>query len=318
MIILLVVLVVFAYSTNLLGIKDMVDNFGKGVPIEPTAVSKCPSSGLTEVTIQTGKALATTATDAIADYYVYDGDKFVTTGNSGSDGKSVFDVGCEVGKTYKAIVVNETLYTGYYPEFITIKASSPTDVHSFKMYTYGEVKIVGMSNGVTDFGVADNDWIGGAGAGKVCDWKIGYTINETTSAFNKPLIVCEANATAVTDITLNGVIKANAKAPSRLTPAAGSAFYVFEQDKLLTSEESQQTLYGKIQFGSTAPKAGDSTFKCRIADQAYYKMADYKTLSLENGWKLSAQNDETITNIGAQDTGQDTIYFTTNSTSGYC
>lgn len=320
MIIVLILAALFAYSTNLLGIKTTVDNlFGGGPSEEPIVTAKCPSSGLTEVTINTQKALATTSTNVITDYFVYDGDTIITSGNSGSDGQSVFDVACGSGKTYKVMVANETVSTGYYGQMDTIDASTATDTINLKMYNYGDADISGLANGVQNVGDTVSNWISG-GAGKICDWKIVFTVNESASAFNKPLIICQANTTIITDMTLSGVTKQNAKMPSRLSPDAGCASYVWEYDKLLTSEDSMVTLGGKIQFASGATIAtpvSDKTVYCKLIDQAYYKKADYQSMTLADGWAISAQNDESVANVGAPDSAIDYLYISDNN-SYYC
>jgi len=321
--ILILVLAVFAYSSNMLGLKDWLSGLGGGEPSGGTGTgetTKCPSSGLTEVTINSQKALATTATAAITDYYVYDGDVLVANGNSGTDGISTFDVGCGIGKTYKAKIINETRYVGYYGKDITLKADSATDTHNLQLYTFGMVKIDGITNSIQNVGDTSATWIG-AGAssvGKICNFKITFHVNESTSAYYKPLIVCEANSTIITDLTLVGATAADSKVPSRLSPATGSAFHVYEIDTI-TTEQATLVLNGKLQFGSTAAKATDTNTKCRIIDQAEYKLADYKTLSMEEGWGYGAQNSETAADVGAEDSSQVTINIAgSNSTSGYC
>ena len=46
-----------------------------------------------------------------------------------------------------------------------------------------------------------------------------------------------------------------------------------------------------------------------IVDQTDYRVAEYKTLGLEDGFVTAAENQETITDIGAPDSNRQTLDF---------
>jgi len=282
----------------------------KDTPPEP---GKCPSSGLTEVTINTQEALASTATASVHDYYVFEKDgTYVSTGNSGADGSSTFNVGCSKGKTYDLLVINETVDTGFYGQEIEIDASGPTFSKSLKTYEYGDINLVSVASDVDPSGNSNIS----AGLGKTCGFVITFTENESISAFNKPLILCEANVTSVVDVTMTGVTEASAKKPTRITPTSGYEYYTYELDKMLLSTDAAQKISGKIQFSSSNAPAAADTLSCKIIDQVQWKKANYQTLSKSEGFAVSAENQETNADVGAGDTAEVTMAF--NHASGYC
>ena len=140
-----IALVLFWTQTTI--IQDFLDTPTGGDGNGEVEPGRCPSSGLTEVTINTQEALASTATDSTHDYYVFDKDgTFITTANSGSNGQSVFNVGCSEGRRYDVLVVNETAVSGFYPQTIEIDASGPTDTHNLKTYEYGNIDLISVAS----------------------------------------------------------------------------------------------------------------------------------------------------------------------------
>ncbi len=307
-VILLIALAVFAYSGNWFGLKDILTP-EDGVP---TVTTKCPSSGLTEVTINAQEALASSATDAEVDYYIYDNSKLVKEGSTTSGAVS-FDVECGVGKTYKLLVINETVADGFYPQTVTVDASGPTDTHNFKMFQYGEIGIGSI--------VSSADPTGGVnisgGAGKTCGFTLTFSNNESASGFDKPLIMCQVNSTAIADVTMSGVTEVNAKRPLRISAQTGHQYYTFEYPELIKSTDAAVKISGKIQFstGATFSSKVGNNMSCIIVDQTMYKTAEYKTLSLSEGFIEAAENKETIAEIGAIDSNRVTMQY---GTTAYC
>lgn len=289
------------------------DLLGQG-DIEPNGVpGNCPSSGLTEVTLNTQEALAATATDSYHQYFVYDSDGIlVTTGSGGSDGQSVFDVQCGVGKTYDVLVFNETAAVGFYAQTFSIDADDATFTENLKTYEYGAVDISNIGSSADPAGTSNVS----SGLGKTCGFTITYTVNETASAFNKPLIMCESNITSVTDITMSGVTPADSKKPTRISTATGRRYWVFEQDEMIKSTDAAQKVSGKIQFSATTtPLTLLGNMTCRIVDQTEFKKSEYQTLSLNEGF-IEAAEDDAKSDIGAIDSDIEALWFI--HASGYC
>lgn len=306
-ILLIVALVVFAYATDLGGIKSALSP-SEQAPIVP-AVGRCPSSGLTEVTINAQEALASSATDAEVDYYVYDDNLLVKEGST-TTGTASFDLECGADKSYQMIVLNETVAEGFYPQTVTVDATGPTDTHNFKMYQYGQPDISSI--------VASEDPSAGknlsGAAGRTTGFTITFVNNESASAVNKPLILCRVNSSAISDVTMSGVTEANAKKPTReitaLPTTSGHQFYTFEYPELVKSTDAAIKVSGKIQFSDSAvfSDSAANNMTCVIVDQATYQVPNYNTLSLSEGF-LEAAEDETLTDVGAPDSGSDYVFY---------
>lgn len=314
MIILLIAVALVAAYMFVPSFKTGVTNLLSGGTTTPPAVAgKCPSSGLTEVTLNTQEALAATATNAVTDYYVFEKDgTYITTGNSGADGQSVFNLACAKDKKYDILVINETTSAGSYGQLIEVDASEPTFSKSLKMYEYGQINVVGVGSSTNPANTGNIS----SGLGKTCGFVVTFNENETASAVNKPLIMCQVNVSSVTGVTMSGVTEANAKKPQRVTATSGYTYYTYELGTLLKSTDAAQKISGTITFSaSTTPSTTDS-MTCKIADQADYKKAAYQTLKYSEGFVESAENAETQSDIGAPDSNTGTLYFV--DASGYC
>ncbi len=303
-VVLIAALLIGGYVFNIGGVQSW---FAPAEPVTP--VGRCPSSGLTEVTVNAQEALASSATDAEVNYYAYDNSKLVAEGST-TLGTVSFDVECGVGKTYQMIVVNETVLEGFYPEIVTITATDATDTHNFKMYQYGLPDISSI--------VASEDPSAGinlsGAAGRTTGFTITFVNNESASAVNKPLILCRVNISAVEDVSMSGVNEVSAKKPVReianLPTTAGHMFYTFEYPELVKSTDAAIKISGKLQFSASATFSDDTTnnMTCLIVDQATYQAVDYNTISLSAGW-IEAAEDETLTDVGAGDSGPMYVYY---------
>lgn len=299
---LIIGLLIVGYVTNFAGMKDFLT---PEEVEEEVGVGQCPSSGLTEVTINAQEALASTATNANVSYYFFDGNALVSNGDTGTDGTVAVDVGC--GRTYTLLVINEKTQTGFYPQTVSIVADRATITKNFKMYEYGQINVASVVSSTDPTGAANIS----AGTGKLCGFTVTFANNESASAINKPLIMLMSNSTAVTDITLTGATEATAKAPTRLTVPAGRKFWIFEYDELVKSTDGAIKLSGKIQFSASAniPSGDVNNMSCRIVDQATYRIAEWQTLGLSEGFVEAAENIESITDIGAPDSAIATVAF---------
>ncbi len=304
MAILIVAGLVAVYMLNIGGVQDL---FKPAEPYVPP-VGRCPSSGLTEITLNTQEALASTASDSNVSYYIYDNGALVKEGTTGADGTVSFDVGCAANKKYTMLVLNEKSASGVYPQTVTVDASGATDVHNLKTYEFGQIHISNLGSSANP---AESNSVDG-GAGKTCGFVITFSNNESASGYNKPLIMCLANTTSVVDVNINGVTVADSKRPSRVSVTAGYAYHTFELDRMVKSTEGAIKLTGTIQFSaSTAPAATtvNDTFTCLVVDQSTFKIAEYKTLSLSEGFLEAAENTETIAQVGAPDSNTGTMYY---------
>lgn len=280
-------------------VQDTVDGiFQPGEEITPpVGESKCPSSGLTEVTLNVQEALASTATNKNVNYYAFDDGTLVKDGETGADGTVSFDLGCAANKKYTILILNETAASGCYPETVTIDASGPISVHNIEVYEFGQAKLSNVGSSVDP---AETHNVSG-GAGKTCGIVLTFANNESVSGYNKPLIMCQANTTAVTNIIWNGATEADEKAPVRVSASSGFAYWTYEIPRMIKSTEGAIKLTGTIEFAASKSPKASSNMTCKIVDQATFKVAAYKTLSLEEGFLEAAENTETRAEIGATD-----------------
>lgn len=305
-ILLIVGLLVAAY----LFVPGVKEFFQPSAPTPQEAVSLCPSSGLTTVTLNTQEALASTATNAVTDYYIFEKDgTFVSTGSSGSDGQSSFDLKC--GKVYDAIVLNETVTTGSYAQKFEIDAKESTFTKNLKMYEYGSVNLVSVASDVDPLGNSNVS----SGAGKSCGFVITFTENESISAFNKPIIMCQTNTTSVDYVTMSGVQDAMSIIPSRKTVnVTGSEWTAYYLDKMLLSTEGAVKVSGKIKYLDSITPSESDFMACSIVDQAIFHKSDYQTMSLNDGFVEAAENTQTKAEIGAPDSNKALLHYN----GGYC
>ncbi len=314
MVILIAVGLIAVYMLNLGGVQDLF----KPAEEAEEEVGRCPSSGLTEVTLNAQEALASTATNANVRYYVYDNGVLVKEGGTGSDGTVSFDLECGINKKYSMLVLNESDDSGVYPQTITVDASDATDTHNIKTYEYGQIHITNLGSSADP---AEGAQIS-SGVGKTCGIVLTFANNESASVFNKPLIMCLANTSSVVDMNFVGAVSADAKAPIRVSVTAGKKFHTFEIDRMVKSTVGAIKLTGTVQFSASTVAARNTindSITCRVVDQATFKIAEYKTLSLSEGWIESAEQTETVADIGAPDSNVVTMYLNgTGATSGYC
>lgn len=279
---------------------------GTGTPAPNAGL--CPDTQKTAMYINTQKALVTTATSAPATAYVYDDTGKLLSSNSVTSASSSFDVPC--GKTYKVLVVNETTATGFYAEKFDIVAEGASKTYNKELYTFGQMKIVNIKNPVDPAGLANIS--SAIGANK--DFVIQMTVNQTTSGYNRPLILCKANISSVTSITLGGGV-ITASAPARISATSGYKYYAWELPRMVKSTDALIELSGKIQFSSSIAPSGTDTMTCKVVDQAAWKKSNYQVLTLDSGWVESAENSETLADVGAMDSNTGTLNF--NNAGGY-
>ncbi len=179
----LVILIILGVVAAYMFIPAVQDIFKPGVSVsDEVAVGRCPSSGLTEVTLNSQEALASSATNSNVSYYVYDNGELMKNGITGSDGTVTFDLACGANKRYTMLTFNDvSTAAGIYPITTIVDASDAQEVINLKTYEYGQVNLANLGSSVDpaqSYQVA-------AGTGKTCGFVITMTANESAAAFNK-------------------------------------------------------------------------------------------------------------------------------------
>ncbi len=96
--VLLIIAVAIAAYMFITAVQDIFKPAAPVTPYTPSTGDNCPSSGLTEITLNAQEALASTATDVGVNYYAFDNGVLVKEGETGSDGSVSFDVACGANK----------------------------------------------------------------------------------------------------------------------------------------------------------------------------------------------------------------------------
>lgn len=306
LVIVLAIVGVVAYMGNFSGFQDTVKGFlGKSSATGSSnnvgsnlQTSTCPSTGTTSVTLNTHDKLATAATNVQAEYYIFDGNTLVKSGTT-SAGTASFDLTC--GKSYKGIVLNTTAGTGAYAETFTVDAFAASSTQNLNLVQFGgaQIKKIYQTDLTSNISLASN----GNSA-----FKMDIRENVSNKGYNKPIILCQANVSSISSVTLDSQVTSTA-IPSRISPTSGYKYYAFEYPKMLDQTIGILTLSGTITAGSTAPATTDS-MSCIVVDQATWKKAQYSSLSLDDGFKTGPENTESSNaDVGAVDSPASSLYF---------
>lgn len=319
---------VVAYAANIGGFQGTVNNlFGGsssgsdggstgGVPTDE-ALKLCPTDGVTTYTLNTQDALTTTATNLDVEYYVFNGNKLIKEGTTGSDGTVSFDVAC--GKDYKLLLVNTTTGTsngGVYAKTLDLKARIAEDTVNEELVSIGQAKILGIENPADPSRNANISIV----ASQTKQFDIKFSANVTQKGYNQPIILCQANVTSIADVNIGSFsdgtpVKEVTSLPKRVSATAGYAYYGFEYPKLLEPGMGVVTASGSIVASATTPSTADS-MDCKIVDQATWKTSGYKVAtSPEEAFKTGAENTETNADVGGTDSSVVVLEFT--HASGY-
>jgi hypothetical protein len=312
-----VIVAVGLLIANLVGVIDLSQYIGTSsekpsVDLTDEATKNCPTTGTTTYTINVQDALTSTATNVDAEYFIFNGNKLIKEGTTGSDGTVDVDVTC--GKDYKLLLVNTTagLSNGLYQGVYDLKARISADTLNAKLYDVGSGKILGIENPADPSGNANVSLT--AGATKNFDLK--FVANSTEDGFNKPIIMCEANVTEISSINLASfsdgtTVKEVTSLPKRLSPSSGQQYYAWEYPKILTPNMGVVTASGNLVVSGSVTPAATSDMTCILIDQATWKSSDYKTASsIDEGFKIGPENTETLADTGGPDSTTSSYTFT--------
>lgn len=318
-IIIVLVLGLGAYALDLGGFKAKVDNaFSKpagttGTPSgQPTTATtaNCPSSGTTTLTLNVQDALTSSATNVNAEYYVFGGNKLLKEGSTGSDG--TVDISLTCGSDYKILLVNTSASTsGAYPKVVDYQARVAADSLNAELATVGTSKILGIENPSDPSRNANVSIV----AGQSVNFDLKFTVNSTEDAINRPIIMCQANISAIKDVQINSfsdgtkVVEVT-NLPKRLSATSNYQYFAFEYPALLTQAQGVRVASGSITAqGSVNPVTNDK-MTCLVVDQAMWKKANYKTSTgVDDGFVIGPENTETLADVGAADSATAMYYW---------
>jgi len=316
-----VALLVLAYVNNWNGFADMIKGQGSdsgsgsgsgssGQPT-PTTTVNCPSTGITSLTINVQDALTSTATNVNSEYFVFNGNKLIKEGTTGSDGTDTISLTC--GQDFKIMLVNTTAGNGVglYSETFDYPARIASDSINKELVTQGTSLIVGIEN--------PNDPAGNANAtiaaGGSADFLLKFKSNHSERGYNQPIILCQVNISGIKEVVFadtfsNDKAAIEASKPDRVSATSNYKYYTVGYPEMLPQSAGTISIRAVINAqASTAPSTADS-MSCKIVDKATWKTSSYKTAtSPETGFLFGAENTETLADVGGTDSAAVSYYF---------
>lgn len=308
----IVVLGLVAYAADFGGFQGKLDGFfGKSSSSTPTAplnTGECPSDGTTTFTLYTPDKLASTATDVIAEYYVFDGDSLEKSGVT-SSGSATIDLTC--GKQYSAIALNTTTgQKGAYAVEFTLDAKNAKQSETVQLVQVGGAKILGIENPADPSRIANVSLT----AGTTKNFDLKFAANETERGYNRPIIMCQVNITSIKSVSIGSFsdgspVVAVTNLPKRVSATANYQYYAWEYPKMLDPSIGVITATGSIVSQSSITPSSTDTMSCKLVDQATWKKSNYKSLSKTSGFLMGAENTETLADVGAADSTAASLNF---------
>lgn len=307
----LLVLGFFAYQAGYL------DNlFAPSTPSGPSGgedllTKNCPTTGITTYTINVQDELASTATNVDSEYYIFNGNKLIKEGTTGSDGSVDVDVTC--GKDYQLLLLNttSTAGSGAYSKVYNLQARTSADTLNAELVMFGNGKILGIENPADPSRNANVT----LGAGATKQFELKFVANATAQGYNRPIIMCEVNVSAISSVNIGSFsdgasVVSVSSLPKRITATAGDTYYAWEYPKILTPDMGVISASGTITaLASVAPGTNDD-MSCKLVDQATWKTSSYKTAtSIDAAFKTSAENSETLADVGGPDSSVSTYAY---------
>jgi hypothetical protein len=262
-----------------------------------------PSTLTTTITLNTGDALATSATQTTVKYYVFTSDgKYLKEGTT-SSGTASFTV--PTAGNYKLIAYYDESGTDYLPMEVTFSTDGDNPegraVQTVNMDLYKES--AATISAVRD--PVDLDANITASAGASVDFDVLIKATTAYAALNKPVIVIDVNSSEWQDVSMGSL--SEVVCPSRLTTGSQREKYCFQYDKMIASSEGIKMFSGSLIADSANAPASLSQVNVTVIDAGLYIEPNYKT-SGYSAFQMSAlQNPLSKANVGAADSSTSTL-----------
>lgn len=267
---------------------------GNNAPTDNGNGQYVPSTGLTAVTLNTKDALSATDLNANVSYYIFSKDgKMVTSGTtvSGTATKNV-----NYGADYDVIAFSDSTY---YPARGSFSANAATALSTLNLNPVSNAT-VNVYDDLT--GTTGNI---SSGLSAQTGFRVHYSVTKASAALNKPVIVVDANATSVTDVSMVGLSKVTCPVRLASTASSGRMKICFQADSI-TKATGTVIAKGSVLFSSFAtPNTADTLGIIVIDTQAY---SDPNFVSM-TGYHEGTENVNTRANVGASDSASATLYL---------
>jgi hypothetical protein len=262
-----------------------------------------PSTLTTTITLNTGDALATSATQATVKYYVFTASgNFLKEGTT-SSGTASFSV--PTSGDYKIVAYYDEGGTDYLPIEKTFSTNGDNPqgraVQTVNMDLYKES--AATISAVRD--PVDLDTNITASAGASVDFDVLIKATTAYAALNNPVIVVDVNSSEWQDASIGTL--SEVVCPSRLTSGTEREKYCFQYDNKILSSDGIEMFSGNLVADSANAPASLSQVNITVIDAGLYIEPNYKT-SGYNAFKMtSLQNPLSKADVGAADSSTSTL-----------
>jgi len=258
-----------------------------------------PSDLETTITLNTGDALATTATNANVSYYVFTADGKYQKEGTTSAGTGTFDVAA--GRDYKIILYDDTAGTSdvdYVPTEVSFSTNGADpsgralQTINVDLYKESNATIKAVQDPV------DLNANVSAVAGSTVAFDLLIATTSSNALVHKPVVQVDINSTEVEDVKISGL--SSVECPTRNSVSAGHKHYCFLYDIDLKASDGIKKLSGTLLIDSATTPATTSGATFTILDTGIYREAGYRTAGY-SAFKYGTENPVDDSNIGSAD-----------------
>jgi len=270
---------------------------------EDDAKDLYPSTLTTTITLNTGDALATSATQTTVKYYVFTASGNYLKEGTTSSGTASFTV--PTAGNYKLIAYYDEAGTDYLPMEVSFSTdgSNPEGraVQTVNMDLYKESNAT--ISAVRD--PVDLDTNITASAGASVDFDVLLKATTAYAALNKPVIVVDVNSSEWQDVSMSTLSEVTC--PSRLTSGSQREKYCFQYNSPVLSSEGIQMFSGNLVADSANAPVSNSQVNITVIDAGLYIEPNYKTSGYSAFKQSALQNPLSKADVGATDSSTSTL-----------
>ena len=265
-----------------------------------------PSDLKTTVTLNTGDALATSATQATVNYYVFTSDGNYLKEGTTSSGTASFTV--PTAGHYKLIAYYDATAGGGTSDYLAYETTFSTDgndptgraVQTVNMDLYKESNAtiqafrdpVDLDSNIT------------VGAGQAVHFDILISATTAHAAVGKPVFLIDLNSSEFSDVKMSGVTKVSC--PDRVSTAAQHKHYCFQYSDMITSDSGIMMFTGTLYADSSNAPTSNSLVNATVIDTGLYLEPNYKTVGY-SALRFGTENPISNADVGAADTAASSL-----------
>ncbi len=289
----LIGIVVVVIALVVFGGGDFLSNLGGDDSGNVGGDGNVPSDLKTTITLNTGDALATTATDANVTYYVFDSSGKYLESSTTSTGTASFTV--PVNQEYTLILMddNDGIYD-YLPLQTTFNSGNgPEETLNYDLFRESNVTISSTQDPI------DLNTNVSHGLGQTSAYDVLIKAELSSAAAYKPVMRITFNATSVESVALGGLSEVSC--PSRLTTTLEQSQTCFDLGiDYLKSAQGIVRLSGSVLFDSITAQGQteDQRLGFTVLDTCLWKETDWKSSGL-SAFKEGTEDSTDKSNCGS-------------------